>query len=131
MSNLKKEDLILDSKIYVYCHKSESIKPAVIKSVQSRYYYDDYKNKFEHDNVIFSNSFGAVVNFLLEDVNKSGFYKEGDFFINFSDEFNKRDDDYVGFKTKEDAEFYRKNLIEDEIREKELEIENLKDKLKK
>lgn len=128
MDNFTKNDLILDSKIFVYCCNSKMIKPAIIKSIKAHYYYDDYKNKFQHNNVIFSNSFGATVNFLLEDVKISS-NKEGDFFIKFSDTQNRRGSEYVGFKTYESAEFYRKSLIEEEIAQKELEIKKLKKKL--
>jgi hypothetical protein len=135
MVNFKKEDLVLDRKIYVYEQFSKRIRGAVIKGVSGA----NFNDTFNHDGNIFKKSGAATITFTFCDIDRNssigGIYDteavkaRHSFYVDFSEEFNKRGEKYVGFLTKEDAEYFKKSLIEEEIKEVEEKLEKLKSQI--
>ena len=129
MRNFRKEDLVLDAKIYVYKHGSDIIVPAVISGIEGR--YERYSNKlYQHASDAFEETIGAVVSFKLGPLGANVVSTDtGTFYVNFSDEKNRRGVEYTGFPTEEDAQEFKKYLLEQKIEELQHQIENIKKKM--
>jgi hypothetical protein len=122
MGNFRKEDLVLDAKIYVYKHGSDVIAPAVIFGIEGSY----PASKPYQQPSLFEESIGATVSFKMDKMDKLG---TGTFYVDFSEEKNRRGTVYTGFPTKEDAQEFRKYLMEQKIAELQHQIENIKNKI--
>jgi hypothetical protein len=120
MSNERFKALQIGDVIYVYDHSSKKHYPAQIVSIRGQHYDPHHP------------AFGRFKAMEIEFCSNPNYYSRkgetmetGKFWVQFSDEKNRRGSAYTGFLTEEEAEEFRIYLLDLRIEELKKEVERL------